>query len=245
MDGFDVSTAPAAYQEVKWVADVFIGLMGLGWCTNYACMIRQSFRDQSYGMAVIPLCSNIGWELVYVLVYPSKSYLERFIFVIAVSLNLGVMYSAILFSPKEWSHAPLVRDNLPILFAAGVILCFTGQLALAMQIGPSLGYSWGAAVCQILLSVGGLGQLLARNSTRGSSRTVWLSRYLGSCFTVVFAGIRYLYWPEAFAWLSGPLMMWCLAVFFITDALYGACFARIRSEEEIAKTKRAKEGGSK
>ncbi|KAL9579247.1 MAG: hypothetical protein Q9203_006778 [Teloschistes exilis] len=173
MDGFDVGSAPVAYLEVKWIADTFVALMGLGWSINYIGMIQQSFRDQTYGMAVIPLCNNIGWEVVYALVYPSKSYVERFVFLTGVSLNLGVMYAAIRFSREEWSHAPLVRDNLPVLFAAGVIVCFTGHLALAMQIGPSLAYSWGAVICQIFLSVGGLGQLLARNSTRGSSRTLW------------------------------------------------------------------------
>ncbi|OCK81419.1 hypothetical protein K432DRAFT_416056 [Lepidopterella palustris CBS 459.81] len=231
MDGFDVSTAPQAYLDIKWIPDLFAAMMGLGWSINYIGMVQASFRDHTYGMAIIPLCNNIGWEIVYVFVHPSKSIVERTAFFTGLSLNVGVMYAAIRFSPAEWGHAPLVEKNLLSIFLVGIIACFTGHLALAAEIGPSLAYSWGAVICQILLSVGGLGQLLARNDTRGGSYTLWLGRFLGSCCTVVFASIRYLYWPEAFSWLASPLLMWSLAAFFLADTTYGVCFYLIKESE--------------
>ena len=173
MDGFDVSAAPQAYLEIKWIADAFVILMGIGWCINYVGMVQHSFRDRTYGMAIIPLCNNIGWEVVYTFVHPSRSIVERAVFLTGVSLNIAVMYAAIKFSPAEWSHAPLVEKNLPLIFFVGSFACFTGHLALAAEIGPPLAYSWGAVICQIILSVGGLGQLLARGSTRGASYTLW------------------------------------------------------------------------
>lgn len=173
MDGFNVDAAPPAYQQVKWLADAFVALMGIGWSINYVGMVRQSFRDQTYGMAIIPLCNNIGWEMVYAFVYPSKSAVERTVFVTGLSLNVGVMYAAVKFSPEEWKHAPIIQKNLTWIFGFGVTACFTGHLALAMEIGPSLAYSWGAVICQIILSIGGLEQLLARNSTRGASWMLW------------------------------------------------------------------------
>lgn len=173
MDGFDDTTAPQAYLDIKWIPDTFVALMGLGWSINYVGMVQHSFRDRTYGMAIIPLCNNIGWEIVYAFVYPSKSTMERAVFLTGVSLNLGVMYAAIKFSPREWGHAPLVEQNLAFIFFVGVFACLGGHIALAAEIGPSLAYSWGAVICQILLSVGGLGQLLARNSTRGGSYFLW------------------------------------------------------------------------
>lgn len=173
MDGFDSSAAPQAYLDIKWITDTFVALMGLGWSINYVGMVQHSFRDRTYSMAIIPLCNNIGWEIVYAFVYPSKSTIERIVFVTGLTLNLGVMYAAVKFSPREWGHAPLVEKNLPLIFLVGVFTCLTGHLALAAEIGPALAYSWGAVICQILLSVGGLGQLLARNSTRGASYTLW------------------------------------------------------------------------
>lgn len=173
MDGFDVSKAPQAYLDIKWIPDLFAALMGIGWSINYIGMVRASFRDRSYSMALIPLCNNIAWETVYVFVHPSRSIVERTVFFIGLSLNIFVMYAAIKFSSNEWSQAPMIQRNLPTVFAIGILACLTGHCALAAEIGPSLAYSWGAVICQLLLSVGGLGQLLARNSTRGGSYTIW------------------------------------------------------------------------
>lgn len=173
MDGFELSTAPQAYLDIKWIPDTFVVLMGLGWSINYISMVRHSFHDRTYSMSIIPLCCNIAWEIVYTLIYPSKSIFEQLVFSIGCLINVGVMYSAIKFSPREWGHAPLVEKHLLLIFTIGVFACVSGHLALAAEIGPSLGYSWGAVICQILLSVGGLGQLLMRGSTRGGSYSQW------------------------------------------------------------------------
>lgn len=173
MDGFDVSQAPLEYREVEWIANIFVLGMGIGWLINYVGMVYKSFNDQTYGMSLMPLCCNIAWEVVYGLIHPSQSWAERGVFLSGLAINFGVMYAAIKFSPNEWTHAPLVQRNLPLIFAVGIVGWVTGHLALAAEIGPSLAYSWGAVVCQLLLSVGGACQLLARGSTRGASYTLW------------------------------------------------------------------------
>ncbi|KAJ5911751.1 uncharacterized protein N7473_001054 [Penicillium subrubescens] len=201
MDGFDVSQAPQDYQAVKPLADLFVLGMGLGWVINYVGMVYTSFKERTYGMAIMPLCCNIAWEIVYCVVHPSKSRIELGVFVIGLLINFGVMYAAIVFSSQEWSHAPLVERNLPWIFCIGVIGFLTGHLALAAEIGPSLAYSWGAVVCQLLLSVGGLCQLLCRGSTRGASYTL--------C----------------------PLVLWSLAVFLLVDGSYGLCYWYVKRYE--------------
>jgi paspaline synthase len=173
MDGFDVSQAPPEYREVEWIANIFVLGMGLGWMINYVGMVYKSFKDRTYGMSLMPLCCNIAWEVVYSLIYPSQSWIERGVFLSGLAINFGIMYSAIKFSPNEWTHAPLVMRNLPLIFVVGIVGWMTGHLALAAEIGPTLAYSWGAVVCQLLLSIGGTCQLLARGNTRGASWTLW------------------------------------------------------------------------
>jgi paspaline synthase len=249
MDGFDVSQAPPEYRAVEPIADLFVLGMGLGWLINYVGMIYQSFKDETYGMAIMPLCCNIAWEIVYSLIYPSKSLMEQGVFIAGLSINIGVMYAAIKFAPKEWSHAPLVMRNLSLIFFLATLGFLTGHLALAAEIGHSLAYSWGAVICQLLLSVGGLCQLLCRGSTRGASYTLWyviieglwhrfvlnicsrLSRFLGSSCTVVFASLRWMYWPESFSWLNSPLVLWSLALFLTVDCSYGLCYWYVRQYE--------------
>ncbi|KAJ5332658.1 uncharacterized protein N7506_006441 [Penicillium brevicompactum] len=173
MDGFDVSQAPKEYQDLKPIADLFVLGMGIGWVINYIGMVYISFKERTYGMSIMPLCCNIAWEAVYCLVYPSKSGLELGVFAVGLLINFMIIYTAVTYSPREWSHAPLVEQNILWIFFVGITGFTTGHLALAAQLGPALAYSWGAVVCQLLLSVGGLCQLICRGSTRGASYTLW------------------------------------------------------------------------
>lgn len=173
MDGFNNAQAPSGYQEIQWLADTFVALMGLGWVVNYALMIWHSTKGETYSMALLPLCNNIGWELVYTLVYPSSNKVELAVFAAGVTLNVFIMATAARSARMEWSHSHLVADHAALILLLGTFVCFTGHVALALEIGPALAYSWGAVICQLALSIGGMCQLLQRNSTRGTSWTLW------------------------------------------------------------------------
>lgn len=60
-----------------------------------------------------------------------------------------------------------------------------------------------------------------------------LSRFLGSSCTVGFAFLRWKYWPEAFGWLAGPLVLWSLATFLLADVTYGVCLYRVYRAETL------------
>lgn len=111
--------------------------------------------------------------MTFVLVHPSPNRYEFGVFAILLTLNLGIMLMAALVAPKEWAHSPVVAKNANSIFIISIIACFAGNVALAAQIGPDLAYSWGAFICQLSLSVGAICQLLQRNSTRGTSWSMW------------------------------------------------------------------------
>ncbi|KAG6204172.1 hypothetical protein E4U35_003601 [Claviceps purpurea] len=233
MDGFSGSLRPPpAYEQVQWLADSFIALMGLGWIINYVLMVRMSIKGEPHSMALIPLCNNIAWELTYTAVYPSANRLERSVFAIGVMLNLFIMAGAVRSARIEWrQHSPMLAEHAGWILLVGVMVCFTGHVALAMEIGPGLAYSWGAVVCQLALSIGGVCQLLERNSTAGTSWMLWSSRFLGSCCTLGFASIRWKYWPEAYGWLLSPLALWSAAIFLLADVTYGVCLLLVTRAE--------------
>nr|AFO69287.1 IdtB [Periglandula ipomoeae] len=237
MDGFsNVQQAPLAYQQVQWLADTFVTLMGLGWVINYVLMIWHSRKGEPHSMALLPLCNNLAWELVYTVVYPSSNKVELAAFVAGVSLNFLIMAAAVRSAGREWSHSPLIAEYTAFVLVAGILICFTGHVALAMEIGPGLAYSWGAVICQLALSIGGVCQLLQRNSTKGTSWKLWSSRFLGSCCTVGFAFLRWRYWPEAYGWLASPLILWSLATFVVADLTYGVCLYLVsRAEDKTVK----------
>ncbi|PWY78297.1 hypothetical protein BO70DRAFT_408363 [Aspergillus heteromorphus CBS 117.55] len=234
MDGFDYSTAPPEYLEHKWLVNIFIIGMTAGWIVHYVDMAYTSFKDRTYSMTIAGLCANFAWEIVYCIIYPAKGFCEWAAFGLGLLLDLGVIYSAMKNAPNEWRQSPIVGNNMFLVFASMTVFFLTGHLALVAQLGPGLAYSWGAVLCQLLISVGDVFQLLTRGNTRGASWRLWISRFSGSTSTVAFAFIRYLYWPGSFSWLNSPLMLWSVCIFFLSEFLYGILFLSIRRYEEAS-----------
>ncbi|KJZ80338.1 hypothetical protein HIM_00188 [Hirsutella minnesotensis 3608] len=174
MDGWsDASSAPAAYKDVVWMANWALLAQGFGWSVNYLSMIYGSNKDRTYGMAILPLCCNFAWELVYTFIYPSKNPAERLVLTTWMVLNIFVMYTAIKHAPNEWNHAPLVRSHLPWIFFLATSAFTAGHMALAATVGQARAVNWGAFLCFELLTVGAVCQLISRGSSRGTSYTAW------------------------------------------------------------------------
>ncbi|KAL2870493.1 uncharacterized protein BJX67DRAFT_378454 [Aspergillus lucknowensis] len=232
MDGFSASLEPPPeYVRVKWIVDLLVAGMGVGWLVHYIAMAYISLKDQTYCLNTMALCADFAWELTQVFVYPPSDQGELIAIVLALLINIFIMYGAVQAVPNEWRHSTLVQQNAPLIFVATTALWFGGMISLAAQLGPAHAYSIGAIICQMLISVGQICQLLSRNNSRGASYTIWLSRFIGSTFTVGFAALRYVYWPEAFSWLGEPLILWVVTVFFVSEFAYGYCLFRIKQEE--------------
>ncbi|GKZ68765.1 hypothetical protein AnigIFM50267_003510 [Aspergillus niger] len=206
MDGFDHSTAPREYNELKWLADIFVVGMAVGWVAHYVEMIHTSFRDRTYCMTIGGLCINFAWEIVFCTMYPAKGIIERVAFLVGISLDLGVIYAGIKNAPNEWHHSAIV--------------------------GPAQAYTWGAIACQLFISIGNVFQLLSRGNTRGASWTLWISRFFGSTSAIGFALVRYFRWWEAFSYLNCPLVIWSVAMFFLFEILYGVLFCSVKRQEK-------------
>ncbi|PYH34351.1 uncharacterized protein BO87DRAFT_57449 [Aspergillus neoniger CBS 115656] len=231
MDGFDHSTAPPEYNELKWLADIFVIGMAVGWVAHYVEMIHISFKDQTYCMTIGGLCINFAWEIIFCTMYPAKGFVERVAFLMGISLDLGVIYAGIKNAPNEWHHSVMVRDHMPLVFAATTICCLSGHMALTAHVGPAQAYTWGAIACQLFISIGNVFQLLSRGNTRGASWTLWISRFFGSTSAIGFALVRYIRWWEAFSWLNCPLVLWSVVMFFLFEILYGALFYSVKRQE--------------
>ncbi|OBR09784.1 hypothetical protein CH63R_05476 [Colletotrichum higginsianum IMI 349063] len=232
MNVADISQAPEAYRDVVWIADTCKLIMGIGWTANYVGMIRKSLKDQTYAMALLPLCCNFAWELTYAIMYAFTTSLEKYVHFSGLLLNCGVMYTAVKNAPREWEHAPLVQRNLRLIFVLAVAGFASAHVVLAKQVGPELGQAWSAYACQLLLSVGGLCQLLCRGHSRGASYFLWFSRFFGSLVLVPQDIIRYTYWKEAHEFMGSPMYIWFVTIFLILDGSYGLCLWYVRRFEQ-------------
>jgi paspaline synthase len=111
--------------------------MCVGWLANYIAMIRKSFQDGYYAMALMPFCCNIACEIIYGVIYPPEVLIWPYNFAIWLTLNFIVVYAAIKLATSEWAHGPFVTRNLPWLFAVGIAGWMSAHLALAAHVGQS------------------------------------------------------------------------------------------------------------
>lgn len=159
-------------QECWSIALLSVG-MCIFWLTNYIGMIYKSFEDRTYSMPLMSLCSNLACEFVYGVIHPLDVSSYSYAFAIWFFLDCLVAIATLKFAPNEWKDAPLVRDNLNLIFAVSVAGWMTVHLALVAQFGTLDAVAWGSWFTQIFLSAGCLCQLIVRGSSRGTSFFLW------------------------------------------------------------------------
>ena len=162
------------------VAEFLRILAGICWTLNYFSMMRKSHQDRIPSTGIFPLCCDIGWEFVYAFLYPSAASHWQGGVAGWFLVHCAVILSIVRFAPNEWSDYPLIQGKVPLLYGTTVFWFALGQWALALQIGPELGFFYGGVLCQTLASLGPICQLLCRNTTRGASILTWLVH--PSCF---------------------------------------------------------------
>ncbi|KAJ5645423.1 fumitremorgin C monooxygenase [Penicillium longicatenatum] len=231
MDWLDQNTAPPEFQKYAWIANLSSLAQGLGWAIYYILQTRMSLRDKTYSQAIFPLCANMAWEFVYIFIYPPKGWAPRIVIGSWFFLGLGVMYSAIQSSPREWGHAPLVQRYLTLIFFVMFLYFVTLHTAFAATFGAHVAGSWSAMFCHAFLLIGSLGQLLVREDSRGVSYPMWLGRFLGSIGGIPAHLLRCWYWPEITPSLRSPFVISHVATSLLGEIIYGVLLWSFRQKE--------------
>jgi len=152
-------------------------LGGLGaWTIVYLLMIRRGFKDKSFGMPVLALCINIGWEFYYTTfaAAPFANKIGTGIYLIA---DLGVLVTCIKFGKDDFD-SPLIKKYFYPIIAASLI----GGFLLVRQFDQSFHDPVGgtsATFTTLLLSVLMLAMILRRNSVNGQSFIIGIAVLVG------------------------------------------------------------------
>ncbi|KAB8078883.1 hypothetical protein BDV29DRAFT_187564 [Aspergillus leporis] len=225
MDGFDLFKNPPDFQAWGTTSILLNFYTNTTWPIVYFGLVYRSIKDKSYGMSLIPQCLDIAWEITYGAIFSPSDFLVKLFFKFAFLSNGAVLYTTIKHGSREWDNAPLVKHNLALFYLVGIMTSILGHVYIAEEIGPTMGCFLSAIACQAILSVGCLGQLLTRGSTRGFSFA--LCEILARGF-----------------WLAGKtIVLWCAAIYLGFDLFYGVCFWYIRQGElqlQMAKEQKGK-----
>lgn len=153
------------------------GVAGLFWTVTYLLIIRQGFKDRSWGMPWIAMCANLSWEFIFAFVIPHSG-MQRMIDMVWVSLDLVILGQYIRYGRQELESPLLIKYFYPLL-AACLVICSTLIMAMSFEFGDFLG-RYAAFGQNLMMSIMFISMLIKRKSTRGQSMAIAACKMIGS-----------------------------------------------------------------
>ena len=97
-------------------------LGGIFWSLAYFLMIRQGFKDKTYGMPLGILCANISWEAIFAFLHPHRPP-QPYINYVWFALDTVIVFQFLKFGKKEFSKFSIVQFYLIFTFAIVISFC--------------------------------------------------------------------------------------------------------------------------
>jgi hypothetical protein len=85
---------------------------GLCWTVTYLLIIRQGFRDRTYGMPLAAMCANISWEFIFSFVH-APSPIQHGVNLVWFALDVVIVGLLLRYGPREFPELPR-----PLFYAA-------------------------------------------------------------------------------------------------------------------------------
>ncbi|KAI0183630.1 hypothetical protein EV127DRAFT_376513 [Xylaria flabelliformis] len=228
LNAVDKANEPPLY--FLWVQDGCIISTGILWTVAYILYIRQATRDKSYGMPLIAVCANIGWELIYGVFHP-LSYAEMVTFIPWFFIDLGIVYTTVQYGAQKWKHSPMIANNLLAILSLGSIFSLLMHWAFIKTcVSVEEAAFWSGFACQNLLGVSSVAQLMSRNETSGHSWTIWLCRWIGSLLTIIMFSWRHYHYPEDYPAVSSPMAAFLFVSMELADFMYPLVYKSIAEQ---------------
>lgn len=178
------------------------------WGGAYLLIIRRAFKDQSYGMPFGPMCVNVAYEFTFGFVFPDVPPM-KYANIAWFFIDLVIVYQYLRFGwdefpalfPKSWFVPSVVL---------GIATAFAGVVAMTVEFRDVNGnYSgWGD---QLLISISYVALLARRQSLRGQSVYILLTRMFGS---IALIPGQYLQAPDS------VLLVFLYVAFIVLDLIY-------------------------
>ncbi|KFA81248.1 hypothetical protein S40288_09016 [Stachybotrys chartarum IBT 40288] len=218
--------------EFLQVQDGLLLTVGVLWTTSYILSCRDAFRDRSYGIPLLTLWFNLGWEFVYGFCFPSSlgDLLVNFPWLFC---QLTIAYATISHGPAEWKHKPLIANNLA-LWLFGCLpfsICFHWAFIKSFPLRKD-SILISAVMTQMGTSIGGLAHIILKGSTGGHSLGAWFFRTLGTGLIVTMHVWQWYNYPQDHPIMSLPITLYCVFLFEGADLIYPFAFTFISKYEK-------------
>lgn len=182
---------------------------GILWSITYILIIRQSFKDKTYGVPMAALCANISWEAIFAFFHP-HSPPQLYINYAWFALDAIIVFQFLKFGRKEFKFS---ASQFYLVFVSALALAFFAVLSITYEFDDWDG-AYTAFGQNLMMSILFVSMLLNRPSLAGQSIYIAISKMAG---TGISSLAFYLYQPIS----QGSLLMPFLYVaIFAFDGAY-------------------------
>lgn len=143
---YSLDPSNPAFNPLTWYN--VIGAAGcVFWVLAYLFILKRCFTDQTYGLPLVAICLNFGWELLASFVLPNPVALWHFFDRAWLVIDVVLVYQLLRFGKKEQTIPELARYFpwvVIVTFALGVwgqytfVESYTDRLGLVGAFGVNL-----------------------------------------------------------------------------------------------------------
>lgn len=199
---------------------------GIFWSITYVLIIRQGFKDKTFGMPLVALCANISWEAIFSFLHP-VSPPQLYINYAWFALDAVIVFQFLKYGKKEFLPKFLSSTaHFYLAFTFGLGMAFFAVLFVTYEFKDWQG-AYAAFGQNLMMSVLFIWMFFSRSSSidnengmggggglRGQSFLIALFKMLG---TGVSSLAFYLYQPIS----QGSFLMTYLYVsILVSDLVY-------------------------
>lgn len=183
---------------------------GIFWSLAYLLIIRQGFKDRTYGMPLAALCANFSWEAIFAFLHP-HSPPQLYINYAWFGLDAVIVFQFLRYGKKEFPS--LSQGQFYLIFVFALVMSFCSIIFVTYEFQDWKG-AYAAFGQNLMMSILFLWMFFSRNDLRGQSIYIAILKMLG---TGVSSIAFYLYQPIS---QDSYLMPFLYLAIFISDAAY-------------------------
>ncbi len=183
---------------------------GIFWTATYLLIIRQGFRERTYGMPLAALGANLSWEFIFSVLHP-HGFPQVLVNAIWLAFDLVIAWQVVKFGPAEWRWP---RGPFYILIMLVMVTAFPVILLVSYEFSEldKMSGAYAAFGQNLMMSLLFL-NFLRERGTRGQTVSIAVCKMLGTAF----AALGFLLYTSLG---QSPLMLLLFGMIAVIDLVY-------------------------
>jgi hypothetical protein len=196
------------------------------WLVAYILIIRQGFKDRTYGIPMLCVALNFTWEFIYAVDFPFPVNFIEILRWAWLLCDVVIVYQLFRYGRGSQKIPPL-KQYFYAICGLMFVSAYLGQLSFHYTFRDKWGVS-DAYMINLVMSILFVFMYFSRPSGQGLSLGAAWAKMLGT--GILSAGSMYMIKD----WLSNSFMVYLYVTIFVFDVTYLALLYRTRAAAAVA-----------